>query len=141
MNLLNQQHKNIKFTIEIEEGEILNLLDLKIMKGNEELKFGIFHNKTQTDTTINITSNHPTRYKLNNLISTSKIFGYIELECHVKQKCRKLETKINEYISKPGTDTFGRHLKESKHDFDKKKNSKVLDQKNKGTKLTLFKFP
>lgn len=62
-NFLNQQHKNIKFTKEIEVEKKLNFLDLTIIREDNQLKYGIYHKKIQTDIIINKTSIHLTKYK------------------------------------------------------------------------------
>ena len=48
LKLLNIQDKNIDFTMEIENNNYLALLDLKIMKNNKKLEFGIFWKDTHT---------------------------------------------------------------------------------------------
>ena len=61
---LNSIHNKINFTIEKEENNSINFLDLKILKENNSLKFDIFRKPTFTDVTIPKTSVHPMSHKL-----------------------------------------------------------------------------
>lgn len=62
---INNIHKNIKFTMEMEIDNSINFLDLKIYKNlnNNNLEFGIYHKPTQTDITIPKFSNHCDTHK------------------------------------------------------------------------------
>lgn len=61
---LNALHKNIKFTLEIEQENTINYLDLKITRDNNRHRFAIYHKPTHTDMTIHNTSSHPQSHKL-----------------------------------------------------------------------------
>ena len=51
LNLLNIQDKNINFTMEIEKFDYLPFLDLRIIKNNNKLEFGIFRKILMQTTT------------------------------------------------------------------------------------------
>ena len=61
---LNSLHPNIQFTLEIEENNRINFMDLSIQKINNRLQFGIYHKPTHTDMLIHNSSMHPYSHKL-----------------------------------------------------------------------------
>lgn len=61
---INNLHHRIKFTIELEENNSINFLDLTISKTQNRLTFSIFHKPTHTDMVIPNCSLHPYKYKL-----------------------------------------------------------------------------
>ena len=63
LNLLNIQGKNINFTMEIEKSDYLPFLDLRIIKNNNKLEFGIFRKDTQSDNYIKANSYNPVTHK------------------------------------------------------------------------------
>ena len=63
-NGVNKLHPNIKFTMEMEQNNSINFLDLTITKSNNKLEFSIFHKPTQTDMVIHNSSIHPYSHKL-----------------------------------------------------------------------------
>lgn len=63
-NFVNNIHPNLKFTIELEQNNSLNFLDITLTKINNSFSFKIFRKPTATDTTINATSHHPQSHKL-----------------------------------------------------------------------------
>jgi hypothetical protein len=59
----NKIHKSMKYTLEKEENQTLNYLDLKPQRQKEKITVGVYHKPTQTDITIRNTSNRPTKHK------------------------------------------------------------------------------
>lgn len=64
LNKINTVHPSIKFTLEIENNQSLNFLDLTIVRSNTNLHFKIYRKPTQTDHVIHNTSNHPHQHKM-----------------------------------------------------------------------------
>ncbi|XP_074039195.1 uncharacterized protein [Leptinotarsa decemlineata] len=64
LNSLNNLHPKIKFTLEIEQDNKLNFLDLTITKTYNKLDFSIYRKPTQTDHVIPFNSFHPMQHKL-----------------------------------------------------------------------------
>lgn len=62
-NKFNNLHKNIKFTLEHEENNIIPFLDIKISKQNQKVTYSVYRKPTCTDTTIPHSSTHPTSHK------------------------------------------------------------------------------
>ncbi|XP_017464979.1 PREDICTED: importin subunit beta-like [Rhagoletis zephyria] len=65
LDYLNEQHKNIAFTMDKEKKGKLNYLDLtiKINKTTNRLEYEMYRKPTATDTVIHETSNHPQQHK------------------------------------------------------------------------------
>lgn len=61
---INEQHANIKFTMETESNMRLNHLDLTISRNNNSLSVNIYRKPTTTNHTIHNTSCHPHTHKL-----------------------------------------------------------------------------
>jgi hypothetical protein len=59
----NEQQKNIKFTIEKEQHNTINFLDITIHRGKEKLEFAIYRKQTQTNIIIPNNSCHPWEHK------------------------------------------------------------------------------
>jgi hypothetical protein len=57
----------IKFTIEKEQKEKINYLDITIQRKNERLEFSIYRKPTQIDITIPNSSCHPCEHKLSGI--------------------------------------------------------------------------
>lgn len=64
LTFINSVHSNIKFTIEMEQNNSINFLDLTISKINNKHDFSIFHKPSHTDITIHNSSVHPYSHKL-----------------------------------------------------------------------------
>ena len=64
LDFINNIHKNIQFTLEVETNNSINFLDLKITREENKHKFAIFHKPSHTDITIHNTSLHPHPQKL-----------------------------------------------------------------------------
>lgn len=64
LNFINSLHSKIGFTMEFEENNKINFLDLTIKKHQNKLKFEIFHKPTHIDTVIHNSSAHPFANKL-----------------------------------------------------------------------------
>ena len=62
-NYLNKQHKNIKFTSEIEENGSLTLLDIKISRENNKFVTSVYRKPTFTGVFTNFQSFVPDIYK------------------------------------------------------------------------------
>ena len=62
-NYLNKQHKNIKFTSEIEENGSLSLLDIKISRENNKFVTSVYRKPTFTGVFTNFQSFVPDIYK------------------------------------------------------------------------------
>jgi hypothetical protein len=60
----NKQTTSIKFTIEKEQQNSINFLDLSIHRKKKQLEFGIYRKPTQTDTIIPNDSCHPHEHKV-----------------------------------------------------------------------------
>lgn len=63
-NYINSVHDSIKFTVELEENNRLNFLDLRIIKQNNRHEFGIFRKPSSTDTILHRNSFHHPRQKM-----------------------------------------------------------------------------
>lgn len=61
---INSIHPNIKFTIESENNNSINFLDLTIRRIDNKLDFSIYHKPSHTDITINNKSYHPFQHKI-----------------------------------------------------------------------------
>lgn len=61
---INHLHPKIKFTLEVEENNTINFLDIKITRNDNTLKFGIFRKPSQTDHVIPEDSNHHPQHKM-----------------------------------------------------------------------------
>lgn len=61
---INSLHPNIKFTLETEQNNSINFLDLTITKVNNKHEFSIFHKPSHTDITIHNSSSHPYTHKV-----------------------------------------------------------------------------
>ena len=64
LGFINNIHKNIKFTLEIENENKINFLDLTIKRTENNLEFSIYRKPTHTDSTIPNYSCHPYSQKL-----------------------------------------------------------------------------
>jgi hypothetical protein len=64
LNHINKVHKTIKFKLEVEKDNIINFLDVKVIKKGSKLEFGVHRKPTQTDLIIPKDSNHPMSYKM-----------------------------------------------------------------------------
>jgi hypothetical protein len=69
LNLLNAQHPNITFTVEIESNKQLNFLDLSISIVGDKHEFGVYRKPCYSDTIIPSDSCHPTSQKLSSFHS------------------------------------------------------------------------
>jgi hypothetical protein len=63
LNEFNKLQKKIQFTLEIESNNILNYLDISIIRKDKNLEFGIYRKPTTTSTVIHASSCHPTERK------------------------------------------------------------------------------
>ncbi|OLY42608.1 hypothetical protein PEB0149_000040 [Bartonella apis] len=63
MQTLNNHHPNLTFTNEFEENKKIKFLDLTLERKDSKIEFDIYRKPTQTDTTINNKSIHPTIHK------------------------------------------------------------------------------
>jgi len=63
-NYINKIHGNLEFTIEVENNNQINFLDINIEKANNKHNFKIYRKPTQTDQTIHYSSNHPIQHKM-----------------------------------------------------------------------------
>jgi predicted GIY-YIG superfamily endonuclease len=63
-NFINSIHPKLKFTLEFEQDNRLNFLDLTLNKNSDRFSFKIYRKPTATDTTIHATSHHPMSQKL-----------------------------------------------------------------------------
>jgi hypothetical protein len=61
---LNQLNPHLSFTYTTETDNTIPYLDLTTHRHTHSLSMGIYRKPTQTDTTINFTSNHPIQHKL-----------------------------------------------------------------------------
>lgn len=64
LNFINNLHRNIKFTLEIEKDKTINFLDLTITTKNNKHDFAIYHKPSHTDITIHNKSSHPYLHKM-----------------------------------------------------------------------------
>ena len=60
---LNEVHENIKFTLEEEEDQMLNFLDITIIRTDEGVKFKVFRKPTNKEDYIHFYSSHSIRTK------------------------------------------------------------------------------
>jgi hypothetical protein len=63
-NYLNKIHPNIEFTPTQEHNNNISFLDLLIIRQPSKIEIDICRNPTTTNTTINVTSNHPAEHKI-----------------------------------------------------------------------------
>ena len=61
---INKVYPNLKFTPTFEHDNSIRFLDLLIIRHTTQIEIDIFRKSTTTDTTINYTSNHPTKHKM-----------------------------------------------------------------------------
>lgn len=61
---LNGIHKDIRFTMEVEEGGELPFLELLVRRAGQELEFGIYRKPSSTQRFIPRDSNHPIQHKM-----------------------------------------------------------------------------
>ncbi|PNF31380.1 hypothetical protein B7P43_G10054 [Cryptotermes secundus] len=64
---INELQQNIKFTIEREQQESINFLDITIYRNEDSLQFTIYRKPTQTDIIIPNSSCHPFEHKLSGI--------------------------------------------------------------------------
>ncbi|XP_058446374.1 uncharacterized protein LOC131427320 [Malaya genurostris] len=64
LEIINNLHKNIKFTYEEEKDNSLPFLDILIVREAKSLTFEIYRKPTNTDRVIPNTSNHPHQHKM-----------------------------------------------------------------------------
>jgi hypothetical protein len=57
-------YKNMKYALEVECDNKINVLDLTQYRKDNNIDLGIFHKPTQTDMTIHYTSRHPEEHKI-----------------------------------------------------------------------------
>ena len=60
---INTIHHKLKFTLETEQNNSINFLDLTINKTNNTHTYKIYRKPTTTDMVIHNTSNHPRQHK------------------------------------------------------------------------------
>jgi len=68
LNIFNSFHPRIQFTIEI-GGNILNFLDITLIKNNKKIEFDWFHKPTFSGRYLNFLSLHPITQKRGSLMS------------------------------------------------------------------------
>jgi len=61
---INKIHPSLQFTPTFEHNSSISFLDLLIIRHPSQIETDIFRKLTTTDTTINYTSNHPTKHKM-----------------------------------------------------------------------------
>ena len=64
MTEINNIHSNIKFTLETEEINKLNYLDITIINKEPHFEYAIYRKPTHTDLIIPNSSNHPPQHKM-----------------------------------------------------------------------------
>jgi hypothetical protein len=82
----NKQATSIKFTIEEEQHNSINFLDLTIHRRRTKLEFGIYRKPTQTDTIIPSDSCHPYEHKIASI-------NYLINRVHMYPVTKEAETK------------------------------------------------
>ena len=65
LNYLNNKHRNIEFTSELEEDHVLSFLDIKVHNSERGFMTSVFRKKTFTGLLSNFTSATPMKYKMN----------------------------------------------------------------------------
>jgi hypothetical protein len=60
----NQIHPNLTYTMELENNQQIDFLDIRVSRTNDTFEFSIFRKPTFTDTIIPYNSCHPTEHKL-----------------------------------------------------------------------------
>ena len=61
---LNSINNNIQFTLEVEENDSINFLDITVSKNSQKFEFNIYRKPTTTDTVIHADSHHPFSQKM-----------------------------------------------------------------------------
>jgi hypothetical protein len=64
VNHMNNIDRDLQFKISVEENNVINYLDLSIHRNNINIDLGIYRKQTCTDTTIQVSSNHPYEHKI-----------------------------------------------------------------------------
>nr|XP_022905894.1 uncharacterized protein LOC111417759 [Onthophagus taurus] len=93
---INTLHENIQFTLETEQDNRINFLDITIIKTDNELQFKIFRKKTQTDIVIPQDSNHEYTHKL----AAFRAYTHRALHTRLQEDEMKKETTIIKQICK-----------------------------------------
>jgi len=65
LNTFNSIHQRIKFTIDVEANNILNFLDISIIRKDSQLKFKWFKKDSASNRSLNYYSSHPYHIKIN----------------------------------------------------------------------------
>lgn len=71
----NRQHRNIQFTMELEENNTLPFLDVLVEKRNGDIQFKVYRKPTHTDRYLHATSHHHPKQKrglMNTLVHRAK---------------------------------------------------------------------
>jgi hypothetical protein len=102
LKVLNIKDKNINFTMEIENNDYLPFLDLKIIKNNKKIEFGIFRKDTHADNYIKANSYHSVTHKhaiINSLayrlvnVSLNSVEYKKECNCIIETAEKKMDLK------------------------------------------------
>jgi hypothetical protein len=98
LNEFNQIHQNLIYTIELENNQQINFLDITISRTSDTFEFSIFRKPTYTDNIIPYNSCHPTEHKFAVLrYSINRLNTY-----QLKPKERKNEKLIIQNIAHNG---------------------------------------
>ncbi|PSN47869.1 hypothetical protein C0J52_01233 [Blattella germanica] len=66
LKCFNNLHNKINFTLESEQKNTINYLDLKVIRNKTNIEFDIYRKPTSSKASINYYSNHPSSYKFSN---------------------------------------------------------------------------
>ncbi|XP_046492442.2 uncharacterized protein [Neodiprion pinetum] len=69
LNTFNRYHPRLQFTIETEENNAINFLDVLPIHNNNNIKTDWFHKKTWSQRYLNFNSHHPMSYKIGTIIN------------------------------------------------------------------------
>ena len=75
LNLFNNATSTLQFTMEQENNNSINFLDITIYKNNNSLNFCVYRKPTATDHIIPHNSNHPAEHK-------RTVVNYLNASCH-----------------------------------------------------------
>lgn len=132
LKLLNIQQSSIQFTMEIEKDNHLPFLDLKIIKENNQLTFGIYHKPTHTDNYIKNDSYNPIAHKhaVLNSLTHRLVFTPLKEEEYNKEYKYIISTAINNGFSQQLVDKKIKKYKQQKQITESTQLEQIKDKPN-----------
>jgi hypothetical protein len=72
LDILNEFHPNLQFTVEVEEDNKINFLDMTLIRGQNVITTNYYRKATSSDRILNYLSNHPFHMRYNTALSFAK---------------------------------------------------------------------